>query len=86
VKEQELTEAKEELTKLLEANRSLKERNERLHESKGNQMNKASSEYKNYRKDLNARTECTKDDVLAELKDLWTFKQGQEREVLSWPK
>jgi hypothetical protein len=78
-----LSEVKKELDLLAEKNQNLKQRNQRLNQTKENQMKRTLDEYKDYTKRIQTEKRCEKEEVMAEMKDLWNFKQGEEREVSS---
>lgn len=71
------------MEKVIETNKNLKQRNERLYETKLNNMEKAVNDYKSYAKEYTGKYDCDKEDVLKELKNLWNYKQSQERDMLS---
>ena len=46
-------------------------------------MRRTLDEYKDFTKKIDAEKRCEKEDVMQEMKEMWKFKQSQEREVLS---
>ena len=78
-----MAEVKNELDLLNEKNQNLKQRNHRLSQTKDAQMKRTLDEYKEYTKRIQTEKRCEKEEVMAEMKDLWNFKQGEEREVSS---
>ena len=78
-----MSEVKKELDLLYEKNLNLKQRNQRLSQTKEIQMKRTLDEYKGYTKRIQTEKRCEKEEVMAEMKDLWNFKQGEEREVSS---
>ena len=78
-----MTDVKKELDLLSEKNQNLKQRNQRLSQTKDAQMKRTLNEYKEYTKRIQSEKRCEKEEVMEEMKDLWNFKQGEEREVSS---
>lgn len=70
------------MSKLVEKNQNLRERNARLIQTKEHNIQKALDDYKNFTTEINSRKRCDKDEVISEMKDLWKFKQSQEKELL----
>lgn len=83
VKEKELLDCNDELNKLVEINQNLTQRNRRLYETRVYNMERASEEYKSFNKQVNAKEQCSREEVINELKDLWRFKLSEEKNLIS---
>ncbi|RNA33129.1 coiled-coil domain-containing 83-like [Brachionus plicatilis] len=82
LKDKELKDANEELNKLVERNFFLKERTDRLNQTRLQNIHKAMTEYKTFTHQLNSQPRCERDDVIIELKNLWTFKSSLNKELV----
>jgi hypothetical protein len=83
VQKKELEELTREQSRLHELKKNLKQRNERLSQTRETYFKRTLDQYKNDTNDFRSKRECNKDDVLNELKNLWRFKSQQEKEILS---
>lgn len=81
LKEKELKEANDELNKLVERNFFLKERTDRLNQTKIQNIQKAMSDYKSFTHQLSSQPRCERDDVITELKSFWSFKSSLNQEL-----
>ena len=81
-KEKDLDEIKKLLEETIEKNKTLKERNHRLAESKETNFSKALSDYRKY---IDSYTKnqhiCDRDEVISEMKQIWLLKQNHETEL-----
>ncbi len=83
MKKKELTEAEAEYNKIYDLNRSMKQRNERLNKTKESNVRRTLDQYKEDTNEYRSKQPLNKDHVLAEMKELWRWKQSQEREIAS---
>jgi hypothetical protein len=79
----DVSEALVEYNKMYDLNRSLKLRNERLSKTKEVNVARTLQQYKTETNDYRSKQSLNKDHVLAEMKELWKWKQSQDREIAS---
>lgn len=82
MKEKELQDANDDLKKTLDVNQNLRQRNGRLRDTRSYNMEKASEDYRTFNREMNSRAQCSREEVINELKDVWRFKLNEEKSVL----
>ena len=66
----------------MEKNKTLKERNARLVDGREANFSKALHDYRSYMESLKKNQQiCEREEVISEMKALWSLKQGHESEL-----
>ena len=82
MKKREVDEAKQELNMTMEMGDALKQRIERLKETRDYHFNKAFEDYMEFKSKNDQMTPCDKDEVISEMKELWKVRKQQEQSVI----
>ena len=81
MKKQELELANQEFNKIYELNRNMKKTNERLAQTKATNVHHAVEQYRSDTNNYRVKQHFNKEDVLAEMKGFWKWREDQEKEA-----
>lgn len=77
-----MEEIRKQLEETIEKNKALKERNVRLIDGKETNFSKALTDYRSYMENMKKNQKiCEREEVIDEMKALWSLKQSQEADL-----